>query len=53
MVAEQPQNERGQRSDEQSGFETLGALRSGVAQRASEAVALEVTNGLLRRTLVS
>ena len=36
----------GQRSDEQQEFETLGALRSGVAQCESEAVVLEVANSL-------
>ena len=44
---QQPQNQCGQRSDEQQGFGTLGALCSGVTQRESEAVVLEVANGLL------
>ena len=44
---QQPQNQCGQRSDDQQGFGTLGALCSGVAQRESEAAVLEVANGLL------
>ena len=44
---EKPQNERSHGSDEQLRFEALGTFRSNVAQRESEAVALEVANGLL------
>ena len=45
--AQQPQNERGQRGDEQQRLEALGAFRSHVTQCEPEAVALEVANGLL------
>ena len=45
--SEQPQNQRGQRRDEQQGFEALGVLRSRVTQREPESVALEVADGLL------
>lgn len=45
--AHQPQNQGGQRSDEQQGLEALGALRSSVAQHESEAGVLEVANRFL------
>ena len=38
--SEQPQNQSGERRDEQQGFEALGALRSRVTQREPESVAL-------------
>ena len=44
--SQQPQNQRGQRGDEQQCFEALGAFRSSVAQSESPSVALEVANGL-------
>ena len=44
---EQPQNQRGGNNDEQQGFEALGAFVGRVAQFRSEAMILEVANGLL------